>query len=124
LAEARANASGRNKGFFGALDFRPIDALPTRRDGAVAEGSMHKFVMWLGGVTAGLGIIVFAFMLIAAMPTHDIAGDFFAISTGGSILLAGAMLYCFGAIVDHLIAIRQAAERQVEIFDKLGRLKA
>lgn len=27
-------------------------------------------------------------------------------------------------IVDHLIAIRKAAERQVEIFDKLGKLKA
>jgi hypothetical protein len=39
------------------------------------------------------------------------------------MILSGAVLYCFGAIVEHLIAIRAAAERQVEIFERLGQPK-
>jgi hypothetical protein len=33
------------------------------------------------------------------------------------------MLYCFGAIVEHLIAIRKNTERQLAIFERLGQPK-
>ena len=40
---------------------------------------------------------------------------------GVSVLLSGAALYCLGAIVDHLKAIRHFQRRQIEIFELMGK---
>lgn len=81
---------------------------------------MHTIVMWLGGITAALG--VFFFVMVAITSQGQSGGlVLWAIGIGGGMVLSGAVLYCFGAIVEHLIAIRAAAERQVEIFDRLGK---
>lgn len=85
---------------------------------------MHRLVMVLGGITAAMGALFFLLILITSSSTQDRGSVLFAAGIGGSFILSGAILFCFGAIVEHLIAIRAAAERQVEIFDRLGKPKA
>lgn len=79
---------------------------------------MHRIVMWMGGVTAALGLLLF---LLVVLSSPRGAGLISALSVGGALVLSGAMLYCFGAIVEHLIAIRTATEAQLKVFeDRLG----
>lgn len=85
---------------------------------------MHKIVMWLGGVTAALGAVAIIGGLVIGAPRHDITPAMGAAMFGLPAILSGALLYTFGSIVEHLIAIRKNTERQVEIFDKLGKPKA
>lgn len=84
---------------------------------------MHKIVMWLGWSAIGLGCFFFLMIAILARDADRSGQVFAALIIGGSLILSGAMLYCFGAIVEHLIAIRKATERQVAIFDRLGQPK-
>lgn len=80
---------------------------------------MHRIVMWMGGITAAIGL--FFFVMIVAISQSG-GGAITALSVGGVMVLSGAMLYCFGAIVEHLIAIRAATESQLKVFeDRLGR---
>lgn len=49
----------------------------------------------------------------------------YGLLVGAAVALPGAMVYCFGAIVGHRIAIRKTAERQLAIFEqRLGQQKA
>lgn len=82
---------------------------------------MHKIVMVMGCIAAAMGLIFFILVMLQASQSQDRTGFLPAITIGGGLVVSGAVLYCFGAIVEHLIAIRAAAERQVEIFDKLGK---
>lgn len=80
---------------------------------------MHRIVMWMGGITAGIGLF---FFLMIVVTSQSGGGLITALSVGGAMVLSGAMLYCFGAIVEHLIAIRAATESQLRVFeDRLGR---
>lgn len=68
---------------------------------------MHKIVMWMGGITAVMGLFFCLMSFIVMTPR---AGMLWGLTVGGSIILSGAILYCFRAIVDHLLAIRTATE--------------
>jgi hypothetical protein len=83
---------------------------------------MHDIVKGIGVLAVGLGVVVIVAGLAIAGGKQMYAFLGF-LWIGLPLILFGAMLYCFGAIVEHLIAIRKAAERQVEIFDKLGQPK-
>lgn len=85
---------------------------------------MHKIVMWLGAITAALGAVAIIGGLAIGAPKHDITPAIGAAMFGAPAILSGALLYTFGSIVEHLIAIRKASERQVEIFDRLGQKKS
>lgn len=82
---------------------------------------MHTIVKLGGGLTAliGTAISIFAFSIAAEMGF----GAMMFLGIGLSTLLAGAVLYCFGAIVDHLGAIRKSSARQVEIYERMGEKK-
>ncbi len=76
---------------------------------------MHHIVMWLGGITAAIGAFFFLMVLITAGKGN--AGALIgSITIGGGLIVSGAMLYCFGTIVDHLAAIRAATEAQAKLF--------
>lgn len=82
---------------------------------------MHKFIQMFGVVIAAIGI------LVAGLAAGDHSGlgngGLMGILIGASIALPGAMLYCFGAIVEHLIVIRRNSEKQLAIFERLGQPK-
>lgn len=76
---------------------------------------MHHIIMWLGGITAAIGAFFFLMVVITAKSGN--AGALIgSIGIGGGLVVSGAMLYCFGAIVDHLAAIRVATEAQAKLF--------
>ncbi|MBN7756109.1 hypothetical protein JYP46_04680 [Nitratireductor aquimarinus] len=67
---------------------------------------MHGIVKFAGGLTVlvGLAALVFGIMVVAdAGP-----GSVMVLGFGLSVILSGAVLYCFGAIVEHLAAIRSS----------------
>ena len=71
--------------------------------------------MWLGWFTAAIG--AFLFLMVAITAGKGNTGALFgAIGIGGGLIVSGAVLYCFGTIVDHLAAIRQATEAQAKLF--------
>ncbi|MGO4832362.1 hypothetical protein AB4144_08715 [Rhizobiaceae sp. 2RAB30] len=88
---------------------------------------MHQIVMWLGSITAAMGAIIFILIMIM-VGTATQAGGAAALLTaagiGGGLIVSGALLYTFGSIAESLIAIRQNTERQLAIFDRLGKGKA
>jgi hypothetical protein len=80
---------------------------------------VHKIVRWMGGITAVIGLFFFL-MVVITSPSG--AGLISALTFGGGMILSGAILYRFGAIVEHLLAIRTATEAQLKIFDdRLGK---
>lgn len=82
---------------------------------------MHTIVMWLGGILVACGAIFFVMIIIAAGTAGR--GPQTLVYAAGfclSFVVSGALLYCFGAIVQHLIAIRSATERQAAVLDRLG----
>ena len=81
---------------------------------------MHKIVMWLGVCTAALGLFFFLMIVFVGNNQGSVA-LLSALSIGGGLVLSGALLYCFGAIVEHLIAIRENTARQLVIFESLGK---
>lgn len=74
---------------------------------------MHKIVMWIGAITAVVGLLV-CILAFITMPTG--AAMLTAFMFGVGSILSGAVLYCFGAIVEHLLAIRRATEAQLQFF--------
>jgi len=87
----------------------------TRHDVRHGEARMHLIIMWLGGITAGLGAFFFLMMVIVDGRGNPL-GMVYALGIGGGLVVSGAMLYCFGAIVAHLAAIRKATEAQAKFF--------
>jgi hypothetical protein len=83
------------------------------------EGQMHKFIQAIGGVIASLGLFVAGYGVNRTSGFGGAAVPF--VIVGLSMMLSGAILYCFGSIVEHLKAIRRSTERQLEIFDRLGK---
>lgn len=82
---------------------------------------MHQVLQWLGGITAACGGLAIVGGMLISGPGGGLSPVIAAAMFGLPAILSGALLYSFGSIVEHLIAIRKAAERQVEIFDKLGK---
>lgn len=85
---------------------------------------MHTFIKMVGAIIATLGILVAVVAVFTAerSPMGQ-QSQLYALLLGAGVALPGATLYCFGAIVEHLIAIRKNTERQVEIFERLGNSK-
>lgn len=65
---------------------------------------MHRILMWLGRIGAALGIFLFVMVAISSAGQGG-AAVLGAIGVGGGLIQSGAVLYSFGAIVEHLIAI-------------------
>jgi hypothetical protein len=82
---------------------------------------MHGFLKAIGGIVAVIGIVAGAGIAISAQ--NNTSAQLTGIMIGAGLALPGAMLYCFGAIVEHLIAIRKNTERQLAIFERLGQPK-
>lgn len=77
---------------------------------------MHTAIMWVGGIIAGFGILFTALIIGLGYANGGAAAILTGLGIGGAMFLSGAMLYCFGAIVDHLQAIRRASEDQLRVF--------
>jgi hypothetical protein len=78
---------------------------------------MHSIIQFVGALVAIAGVVVITFavmMMVGGQPGGAVAGVSFA-AGGLGTLLSGALLYCFGAIVEHLIAIRRNGEEQLRI---------
>ena len=84
---------------------------------------MHKLVQGVGAAVAFIGLLVIGYAFSTQSGAPAGLAKFYLILIGLSALLPGAMLYCFGAIVEHLIAIRKNTEKQLAIFEKLGKPK-
>lgn len=81
---------------------------------------MHRLIMVLGALIAFVGVLFFVLIVITARNQPGIA-LMTAIMSGGGMLISGAILYSFGAVVEHLIAIRRNTEQQLKIFqERLG----
>ncbi|MER2534755.1 MAG: hypothetical protein ABTQ31_06270 [Rhizobiaceae bacterium] len=85
---------------------------------------MHVIVMWMGGITAAIGLLFFVLTVATSGQTAGPFAALYAVIIGGSLILSGAMLYCFGAIVKHLRDIKALQQQQLAIFDRLGRPRA
>lgn len=80
---------------------------------------MHQIIKAVGiaAIAAGLVILLVGFgILSSGEPSFTPMG---VLGISLPAMLSGAVLYCFGAIVEHLIAIRAATERQLKIFERL-----
>lgn len=75
---------------------------------------MHQIIQAFGGIIAVIGLVVAGW----AYNNSFNGSGFPLVASGLSILLGGAVLYCFGAMVDHLRAIRRNTERQLAIFEQ------
>ncbi len=82
---------------------------------------MHGFLKAIGGIVEVIGIVAGAGIAISAQNNTSV--QLTGIMIGAGLALPGAMLYCFGAIVENLIAIRKNTERQLAIFERLGQPK-
>jgi hypothetical protein len=80
---------------------------------------MHQIIKAVGiaAIAAGILIVLIGVGLIFSGDPNFTLADILWI--GFSTILSGAVLYCFGAIVEHLIAIRLATEQQLKIFERL-----
>ncbi len=79
---------------------------------------MHTIVKIAGGLTAFVGLVICFFGFRMAADSSSGLGGLWVIGIGLSTILSGAILYCFGAIVDHLAAIRDYQRRQVDIVER------
>lgn len=77
---------------------------------------MGKFLEFLGGAITIGALVLLALMLA---PSPDIATLFAILPWAFPAIAAGLLLVTFGAMLDHLAAIRAAAERQADIFQQL-----
>lgn len=78
---------------------------------------MHGFLKVVGIVIAAIGVLAgAAFFLQSGSNGLPLYG----LLIGASLALPGAMLYCFGAIVEHLIDIRWTARQQLAALEKLA----
>ncbi|YBV97381.1 hypothetical protein M1D80_10995 [Phyllobacteriaceae bacterium JZ32] len=76
---------------------------------------MHQILQYAGAAISIIAIAIGAF----SFHSGGAGGTAILISVALPTLVAGALLYCFGAIVDHLAAIRKYQARQTAIFEEI-----
>jgi hypothetical protein len=75
---------------------------------------MQLILKVVGSLTIIAGILV----AIIGVATGGANGGFWlALTFGLPLLVTGALFHCFGAIVDHLAAIRDYQRRQTELLE-------
>lgn len=80
---------------------------------------MHIIIQFFGIIVVIVGGAVLYFGLGAAGEAPGSGLVTVAVmATGLGTVVSGAAIYCFGAIVQHLIAIRRNSEAQLEIFQQ------
>ncbi|MBX3580036.1 MAG: hypothetical protein KF723_22760 [Rhizobiaceae bacterium] len=79
---------------------------------------MHNVVKACGVFLVAFGIIgivlvfeAYRYIGVAAIPVY---------APAIGLVVAGALLYCFGAIVEHLIAIRASSASQVALLEAMS----
>ncbi|PST24197.1 hypothetical protein C7U60_09795 [Mesorhizobium plurifarium] len=77
---------------------------------------MGRFLEFLGG-TIVVGTLVLLGMTL--VPASDVKTLVAALPWAFPAIAGGLLLIAFGAMVDHLAAIRSASERQADIFRQL-----
>lgn len=77
---------------------------------------MGKFLEFLGGAIT-IGMLVLMTMML--VPSPDIDTLIAALPWAFPAIAGGLILVAFGAMLDHLAAIRAASQRQAEIFEQL-----
>ncbi|MCV0396981.1 MAG: hypothetical protein K5872_08765 [Rhizobiaceae bacterium] len=70
---------------------------------------MHGIVKFFGGIQIVIGIAVAGIGLM--MFTETPAGGLTVVLAGFGVVVSGALFWCFGAIVEHLIDIKAELER-------------
>ncbi len=69
---------------------------------------MHTIVKIFGALIALIGLAVAIFGISAAQ--DSVTAGFTIVASAFGVIVTGALFWCFGAIVEHLIAIRRALE--------------
>lgn len=69
---------------------------------------MHTIVKVFGGLIVLVGLAIAFFGVAAARDSA--AASFTIIASAFGVIVTGALFWCFGAMVEHLIAIRRALE--------------
>ena len=88
---------------------------------------MPELIKFFGGLTALAGACGIALAVYLKFDPYAGMALPSAINTaiyGVSVLISGTALYCLGAVVDHLKAIRDFQRRQIEIFERMGKNRA
>ena len=88
---------------------------------------MPDLIKFVGGLTAfagAAGIALAVYLKLEPQPGIGVPSAIHTGVYGVSVLAAGVVLYCLGAIVDHLGAIRDFQRRQIEIFERMGKNRA
>jgi hypothetical protein len=89
--------------------------------------ALPDLIKFLGGLTAfagAAGIALAVYLKLEPQPGIGVPSAIHTGVYGVSVLAAGVLLYCLGAIVDHLKAIRDFQRRQIEIFERMGKNRA
>ncbi len=81
---------------------------------------MHQFIQIVGALIAIAGLAVAGLALANGVTS----ATWMVLAFAAGIALPGAMLYCFGAIVEHLVVIRENSRRQLALFETLVGRKA
>ena len=85
---------------------------------------MHELIKFCGGIVAlagAAGIALAVYLKLHPGSTNAPVSEIHAAIYGVSVLIAGIVLYCLGAVIDHLKAIRDFQRRQIEIFERMGK---
>ena len=85
---------------------------------------MHELIKFCGGIVAlagAAGIALAVYLKLHPGSTTAPVSEIHAAIYGVSVLIAGIALYCLGAVIDHLKAIRDFQRRQIEIFERMGK---
>ena len=85
---------------------------------------MHELIKFCGGIVAlagAAGIALAVYLKLHPGSTTAPVSEIHAAIYGVSVLIAGIVLYCLGAVIDHLKAIRDFQRRQIEIFERMGK---
>ncbi|MDK1492297.1 hypothetical protein QN219_19885 [Sinorhizobium sp. 7-81] len=77
---------------------------------------MGKFLEFLGGI---ITIGTLALLAMTLIPSLDIRTLLAVLPWAFPAIAGGLILVAFGSMLDHLAAIRSAAEKQADIFQKL-----
>ena len=88
---------------------------------------MPDLIKFAGGLTAfagAAGIVLAVYLKLEPQPGIGVPSPIHTAIYGVSVLISGVLLYCLGAIVDHLRAIREFQRRQIEIFERMGKNRA
>ena len=89
--------------------------------------ALHELIKVFGGIAAlagAAGIALAVYLKFDPQIGTALPSALQAAIYGVSVLLSGAAIYCLGAIVDHLKAIRNFQRRQIEIFELMGKNRA